>query len=65
MLECPACGHKWNDYCGETASFNENGEMIDYDCYYRCPNCEKHIDMNKRVIVDYNSIKHLKITNNG
>ena len=57
VLECPACGHKWNDYCGETASFSDDGEMIDYERYYQCPKCGVHVDMQESKIVNYNDLK--------
>lgn len=59
-ITCPKCGKEFNDYCGENATANALGYMIDYDRYYRCPQCGSDIDLQTETIVDYNDIKDLK-----
>lgn len=58
-ITCPKCGNEFNDYCGENATANALGYMIDYNRYYRCPHCGTDIDLQTDTVVDYNNIKNL------
>lgn len=59
VYKCPVCRRDFEDYCGENAADNVNGEMIDYDRYYRCPHCGSYFDTHTQRIVNYDDIKNL------
>lgn len=44
-IDCPVCGNPFSDRCGENAVLDKNGDIIDYDRYYRCPHCGSCIDI--------------------
>ena len=51
-IDCPKCDNTFEDYQGENAILNENGEMIDYDRYYQCPYCNSEIDIQEGICVN-------------
>lgn len=59
-ITCPKCWNEFNDYCGENATANALGYMIDYNRYYRCPHCGTDIDLQTDTVVNYKDIKNLK-----
>ena len=59
-ITCPKCGKEFNDYCGENATANALGYMIDYNRYYRCPHCGTDIDLQTDTVVNYEDIKNSK-----
>ena len=57
-IECPKCGSEFDDYGGENATQNDDGDIIDWNRYYDCPKCGTTIDWYLNEIVDYDTIRH-------